>query len=78
MHQARSRSIETQLAEATAQLRDMRTKQGQLEARNQLLEKVALLNKNAETSSEHSLLWQVCSPTAVFNVHLCCLFQYIA
>ncbi|DBA81179.1 TPA: hypothetical protein ACH3X2_006997 [Trebouxia sp. C0005] len=36
----------------------MTTKQGQLEARNQLLEKVALLNKNAESASEHSLLWQ--------------------
>ncbi|KAL0023897.1 hypothetical protein WJX79_007624 [Trebouxia sp. C0005] len=55
---ARSRSVETQLAEATARLRDMTTKQGQLEARNQLLEKVALLNKNAESASEHSLLWQ--------------------
>lgn len=55
---ARSRSIETQLAEATAQLRDLRNKQAQLEARNQLLEKVALLNKSAGSSTDHSLLWQ--------------------
>jgi len=78
LHQARSRSIESQLAEATAQLRDMRTKQGQLEARNQLLEKVALLNKHAESSSEHSLLWQVCSLTAVTTIHICCLFRCFA
>ena len=60
LDQARSRSIETQLAEATAQLRDLRNKQAQLEARNQLLEKVALLNKSAGSSTDHSLLWQVC------------------
>ena len=58
--QARSRSIETQLAEATTQLRDLRTKQSQLEARNQLLEKVALLNKTVGATTDRSLLWQVC------------------
>lgn len=55
---ARSRSIETQLAEATTQLRDLRTKQSQLEARNQLLEKVALLNKTVGATTDRSLLWQ--------------------
>ena len=58
--QARSKSIETQLAEATAQVRELKVKQGQLEARNQLLEKVAMLNKGSGTESAHSLLWKVC------------------
>lgn len=55
---ARSRSIETQLAEATAEVRELKVKQGQLEARNQLLEKVALLNKGSGTQPAHSLLWK--------------------
>ena len=62
--QARSRSIETQLAEATAALREMRAKHSQLEARNQLLEKVALLNKT-QTSSDQTLLWQASLPHLV-------------
>ena len=61
--QARSRSIETQLAEATAALREMRTKHGQLEARNQLLEKVALLNKSQGSLSDRNLLWQASLPS---------------
>ena len=59
--QARSRSIETQLAEATTALHEMKTKHSQLEARNQLLEKVARLNNNQTPPSDRTLLWQVSS-----------------
>ena len=43
--QERSQSIEAQLAETTSQLHELRLRQRQLEARNSLLEKVAVLNK---------------------------------
>lgn len=70
--QARSRSIETQLAEATAALREMRAKHSQLEARNQLLEKVAVLNKAQTSSSDQTLLWQASLPHlyTIQNVNL--------
>ena len=56
--QARSRSIETQLAEATTALHEMKAKHSQLEARNQLLEKVARLNNTHSSPSDRTLLWQ--------------------
>ncbi|KAL3142348.1 hypothetical protein ABBQ38_002685 [Trebouxia sp. C0009 RCD-2024] len=55
---ARSRSIETQLAEATTALHEMKAKHSQLEARNQLLEKVARLNHSQSPPSDRTLLWQ--------------------
>lgn len=73
MLQARSRSIETQLAETTAALRDMRAKHSQLEVRNQLLEKVAVLNKAQTPSSDQILLWQA-SPFFDFK----CFVEFLA
>ena len=46
----------------------MRTKHSQLEARNQLLEKVALLNKSQGSSSDRSLLWQASLAPRLFHV----------
>ena len=51
--QERSELIEAQLAETTSQLHELKLRQKQLEARNQLLEKVAVMNKqNIEFSGD--------------------------
>ena len=44
--QARSQAVEAQLASTTAELRELKSRQQQLEVRNMLLEKVSQLNKN--------------------------------
>lgn len=43
--QERTQTTEAQLAETTLQLHNLRLKQRELEARNNLLEKIATLNK---------------------------------
>ena len=45
--QVRSATVESQLAETTAQLQELREKQKSLEARNTLLEKLMKLNKQS-------------------------------
>lgn len=60
--QAVSEMIETQLAETTEQLQQLKLRQKQLEARNNLLEKVAVLNKQQSLESKDALpLYQVLS-----------------
>lgn len=64
--QAKSQTIEAQLAETTAQLNELKVKQKQLEARNMLLEKVAALNRQPSTGSTSPKVadvrptWQAC------------------
>lgn len=54
--QARSQAVEAQLASTTAELRELKSRQHQLEVRNMLLEKVSQLNKSngPQSSSEVS------------------------
>ena len=47
--------IETQLAETTQQLQELKLRQKQLEARNHLLEKVAVLNKQQSVEKCHHI-----------------------
>ncbi len=63
--QAQSRSMEAQLADTTAQLRELKLQQEKLEARNSLLEQVAKIHQSplrgtqaAPTPSEKDF-WQV-------------------
>lgn len=44
--QARSQAVEAQLASTTAELKELKARQHQLEVRNMLLEKVSQLNKS--------------------------------
>ena len=46
MIQARSQAVEAQLASTTAELKELKARQHQLEVRNMLLEKVSQLNKS--------------------------------
>ncbi|KAL3135585.1 hypothetical protein ABBQ38_006065 [Trebouxia sp. C0009 RCD-2024] len=48
---ARSQAVEAQLASTTAELRELKSRQHQLEVRNMLLEKVAQLNKKDSSQS---------------------------
>jgi len=67
--QERSETIEAQLAATTSQLHDLKLRQRQLEARNDLLEKVAALNKQQSFQATASVspgapstrlnMWQV-------------------
>lgn len=50
--QARADSMQSQLAETTAQLRALKLQQKQLEARNTLLEHVARINQGPMPSSQ--------------------------
>lgn len=52
--EAKSQTIEAQLADTTAQLNELKVKQKQLEARNALLEKVATMNRQSSTGSSSS------------------------
>ncbi len=49
--QARSQAVEAQLASTTAELRELKSRQHQLEVRNMLLEKVSQLNKSTDPQS---------------------------
>ena len=51
MVQARSQAVEAQLASTTAELRELKSRQHQLEVRNMLLEKVSQLNKSTDPQS---------------------------
>ncbi|DBB14882.1 TPA: hypothetical protein ACH3X3_004483 [Trebouxia sp. C0006] len=48
---ARSQAVEAQLASTTAELRELKSRQHQLEVRNMLLEKVSQLNKSTDPQS---------------------------
>ena len=52
--QERAETVEAQLAEVTNEVQELRVRQKQLEARNHLLEKVAVLNKQTDQSSNPS------------------------
>ena len=61
MIQARSQAVEAQLASTTAELRELKARQHQLEVRNMLLEKVSQLNKSdAPQVSEVRSLCSAC------------------
>lgn len=71
--QARSQAVEAQLASTTAELRELKSRQHQLEVRNMLLEKVSQLNKtDAPQTSEVRLLCglPMCSFTTTILRHL--------
>ena len=53
MTQERDQTIEAQLAETTSELRSLRLKQRELEARNNLLEKVAALSRQPSSQDDH-------------------------
>lgn len=57
---ARSQAVEHQLASTTAELRELKQRQQQLEVRNMLLEKVSQINKKTSTS-QGSLEVSVCA-----------------
>lgn len=50
--QERDQTIEAQLAETTSELRSLRLKQRELEARNNLLEKVAALSRQSSSQDD--------------------------
>lgn len=56
--QARSQAVEAQLASTTAELKELKSRQHQLEVRNMLLEKVSQLNKN--DGPQVSEVWSPC------------------
>ncbi len=71
--QERTETVEAQLAETTAQLHELKLRQRQLEARNNLLEKVAALNK--QQSMEDRLLSSDVAESSSLNMWQVQLFS---
>ena len=71
MVQARSQAVEAQLASTTAELRELKSRQHQLEVRNMLLEKVSQLNKSTDPQSSSEV--SRCLPRVLLSFCLPCL-----
>ena len=69
--QARSQAVEAQLASTTAELRELKSRQHQLEVRNMLLEKVSQLNKSTDPQSSSEV--SRCLPRVLLSFCLPCL-----
>ncbi len=63
--QARSQAVEAQLASTTAELRELKSRQHQLEVRNMLLEKVSQLNKSTDPQSSSEV--SICLPHVLLS-----------